>query len=275
MTRYNHNPKSYAEAANKVYSLAAMCRELGILDVGSNYITVKKNIEKYGTDVSHFTGQAHNRGKFLTDSPKSKGSLKRKLIEDRGFGCEECGLTEHRGIAIVLELEHIDGNNKNNAYENLKLLCLLCHSQTPTWRRSKGSLEVNPKKVCPKCSGVKTASANLCNKCSMKTRKGDLKYRGDKEVEPMLRTKECSCGKTIDYRSAGCRSCANKKSIKGEYPPISELIEMLSKKSYTAVAKEIGISDNAIRKYITRRGYNPKLLGRAAYQKKIATNFSS
>jgi uncharacterized membrane protein len=43
------------------------------------------------------------------------------------------------GIAIPLEMEHIDGDSKNNVRDNLKLLCPNCHAQTPTWRRRKTS----------------------------------------------------------------------------------------------------------------------------------------
>jgi len=34
----------------------------------------------------------------------------------------------------ALELDHIDGNNKNNTLKNLRWLCPNCHSMTSTWR---------------------------------------------------------------------------------------------------------------------------------------------
>ncbi len=36
-----------------------------------------------------------------------------------------------------MELDHIDGDNKNNLKENLRLLCPNCHAKTPTWRKRK------------------------------------------------------------------------------------------------------------------------------------------
>lgn len=59
---------------------------------------------------------------------------KQVLIEERGHVCECCGNSEWIGKPITLELEHIDGDNRNNIRENLKLLCPNCHSQTDTWR---------------------------------------------------------------------------------------------------------------------------------------------
>lgn len=63
-----------------------------------------------------------------------KGQHKKVLINERGHICENCKLTKWLELPIPLELEHIDGNNKNNIKENLLLLCPNCHSLTPTYR---------------------------------------------------------------------------------------------------------------------------------------------
>ena len=62
------------------------------------------------------------------------GSHKAVLIQERGHKCEDCGLEEWKSHPIPLELEHCDGDNRNNVKENLKLLCCNCHALTPTWR---------------------------------------------------------------------------------------------------------------------------------------------
>ena len=77
-----------------------------------------------------------SKGKF----PKTKfeygkcGNHKAVLIEERGYACESCNLSEWLGKPLTLELEHIDGDNQNNIKENLKLLCPNCHSYTETWK---------------------------------------------------------------------------------------------------------------------------------------------
>lgn len=76
-----------------------------------------------------------NKNNFSADFRyNGKGNHKQVLILERGHCCETCQNFLWNGIKITLELEHIDGDNKNNIKDNLKLLCPNCHSQTPTWR---------------------------------------------------------------------------------------------------------------------------------------------
>jgi len=61
---------------------------------------------------------------------------RRRVFEEQNYCCanKECGISEWFGKKISLELEHKDGNNKNNLRENLEGLCPNCHSNTDTWR---------------------------------------------------------------------------------------------------------------------------------------------
>ena len=61
-------------------------------------------------------------------------SLRARIILEQNNCCGNCGISEWHGNKISLELDHIDGNNKNNNRENLICLCPNCHSITPTWR---------------------------------------------------------------------------------------------------------------------------------------------
>jgi hypothetical protein len=167
MHKYGNTNQEYIDAAKESISIAGMCRLLGIKPVGSNYKTVKKKIYDLNIDTSHFLGQAHNLGKKIIYAPTTNKVIKSRLVEARGHTCEECNLSIWLGIPITLELEHIDGNNSNNDYSNLKLLCPNCHSQTPTWRRWKPRPEdgLTNSTRCSSCSGKKHHKAKLCRSC--------------------------------------------------------------------------------------------------------------
>jgi hypothetical protein len=57
-----------------------------------------------------------------------------QVSNDQEHACNKCKNTHWIGEVITLELEHIDGNNRNDKRYNLELLCPNCHSLTNTWR---------------------------------------------------------------------------------------------------------------------------------------------
>ena len=64
--------------------------------------------------------------------------IKRWLREKYGNKCSSCGWCEINPYTnlVPLEIEHKDGNFKNNRPDNLELLCPNCHSLTRTFKGS-------------------------------------------------------------------------------------------------------------------------------------------
>lgn len=65
---------------------------------------------------------------------------RRKVLEEQNYHCFHCGIDEWQGIKIILEVDHVDGDKKNNSRDNLRGLCPNCHSLTDTWRKKKSAL---------------------------------------------------------------------------------------------------------------------------------------
>lgn len=76
---------------------------------------------------------------FCKNSNIGNSRLKQRIFDEgiREYKCESCDNTHWLKKPITLELDHINGDNKDNRLENLRLLCPNCHSQTATWRRRK------------------------------------------------------------------------------------------------------------------------------------------
>ncbi|MFB6305509.1 MAG: HNH endonuclease signature motif containing protein, partial [Flavobacteriales bacterium] len=163
------------EAVNNSICLADVMKNLGLSPKGGNYVIVKKYIAKYDIDTSHFDQykrireRAKNNPKprkksldelLVNGSKISSSKLKERLYEEgvKERKCELCGQGEKwNGMTISLILDHINGVNNDNRWENLRIVCPNCNAGLPTHCRNQSSgnkiyFEKKNKKVKPKKS---------------------------------------------------------------------------------------------------------------------------
>lgn len=149
MYKVKYTKELLEKHVKECYSIAEMCRKLGLKAKGSNFKTVRKKLYEFGINCSHFTGQGWNkdtnnpvyRRKYIPylckDSSLSSANVK-NLVFRLGLKinkCEICGISEWCNKSIVCEIHHINGDSTDNRIANLQILCPNCHSQTDNFRR--------------------------------------------------------------------------------------------------------------------------------------------
>ena len=135
-------------------SIAEVIRALGLEPSGPRHRAVLREIDGLGLDTTHFLGQGHWIGtssdrrlppeKVLVFRPEQRSRrnspiIRRALIvcgvPER---CAGCGIgPEWRRMPLTLELDHINGDFRDNRPGNLRLLCPNCHATTDTYCRKK------------------------------------------------------------------------------------------------------------------------------------------
>jgi hypothetical protein len=256
MNKCKFSKEELEEIVKNVLSIAEICRRLGIRPVGGNYKTIKKYINLYDIDISHFTGQGWNKGlryrpfNKITDisdiliensTYTNTHRLKIRLIKEglKDSICELCGIDSWCDKPISLHLDHINGNNMDNRIDNLRILCPNCHSQTSTYCGNNLN----------KSSRSEYRNEKYLNKNNLESIK-DVKSEKKEKYKKVKILKTCTCGKQIRKSSNMCNSCHIKSLRKVERPSIEQLKIDIEELGYCGTGRKYGVSDNAIRKWL-------------------------
>ena len=140
------NSRLWSEEDKKKKSISAKSSEKVM-------IVNRNRPEDYWKKIGEIRKENHRKQILESDyKDLSFESLRFRILYEQENKCNKCGLDEWLGQDLVLELEHKDGNNKNNNRDNLEMICPNCHSLTETWRgrNKKERLSFTRKKPAPR-----------------------------------------------------------------------------------------------------------------------------
>jgi hypothetical protein len=232
--RYTELEARDAVASSLCYSQALT--KLGLRPVGGNHRVFRRYVDEiWCIPTDHFDPAEARLAGFrriypagLADvlvegSTYSRKALKRRLYEAgiKARCCELCGQGEEwRGSRMSLILDHINGVPDDNRLENLRIVCPNCAATLATHcgRKNGGS-----KRECVRCGAIFSPNRTTQDYCSREC--GVRHDRGRHGPKPQTR--------------------------KVDRPSYAELQADLDLMSFRAVGRKYGVSDNAVRKWLT------------------------
>jgi hypothetical protein len=148
------NEQMLREVVPSAQSVADVIPMLGLEPTGPRHRVVRAEIDRLGLDSSHFLGHAPYFGGvnhtpqspesilvFRPDQQSRRDSKKvRRAMLAIGVPevCARCGTgPQWQDLPMTLEIDHINGDYRDNRRENVRFLCPNCHATTNTYCRKK------------------------------------------------------------------------------------------------------------------------------------------
>ncbi len=128
-----------AKYCSLLCAVASVRRERRPCAVCGKIVALAKQV--YCSQACHRRGEFERRKRVLESGGycgvyNCNGFIRKYLVSRFGERCSSCGWDKRHPKTgrVPVEVEHIDGDWRNNNIDNLVLLCPNCHSLTDTYR---------------------------------------------------------------------------------------------------------------------------------------------
>ena len=236
MARYTET--ELRAAVSEALCLSDVLRHFGLRAAGGNFSTLRSHLDRWEIPTDHFDPYAARRARSRPSGPLEKiltpaSSYSRRRLKERLYSeglkqrrCELCGQGEDwRGRRMSLVLDHINGIHDDNRLENLRVVCPNCAATLETHCGRRNRLE--RVRACQRCGAEFTARAARQRFCST------------------------ACG--TRWERSGMRGPQPGRR-RVERPPLAALLAEVERDGFSAVGRRLGVSDNAVRKWLCTAG---------------------
>ena len=230
-SKRKYTDAEFITAVKRSVSFGQVFKLLNIAPTGGHYAIAKQMVKQLNLDISHFKGKAWAAGRHIPCKSCLKIPLDKILVKDSSYHnttylrdrlfrdkikkriCENCGITEWLGKPVALQLHHINGDRTDHRLENLQIVCPNCHAQTKTYCGKQNKL---PQVPCARCHKMIKHNKKYCSHLCANQ---DKKYTHKTKIV---------------------------------WPSKEKVKYLVNKEGYSAVGRRLGVSDNAIRKFLNK-----------------------